>query len=66
MEANRTACKVCVQVKMKIHNENFANGDKKYVDENGELWNGRTCPQCHRQKQMLNQRKKRGFKNQSE
>ncbi len=42
-------CKVCKQMKERIMVGRFPNGrDKKFANANGVLWNGRICPDCHR------------------
>lgn len=49
MEANKAHCKVCNQLKNKIESGRFPNGrSKRYVDEMGLQWSGRTCPECNR------------------
>lgn len=40
-------CKVCNQNKKRIYNGKFNFKDKRWVDENGKQWMGRTCPDCN-------------------
>lgn len=48
MEANKTTCKSCQQIKFRIQNGKFANGrDKRWVDEFGRQWSGHKCPDCN-------------------
>lgn len=55
-------CKHCGQTKTRILAGTYPNRkDKKWVDENGNEFNGRTCPDCHRSK--VAQRKRLGKKN---
>lgn len=50
MESNKVLCKACNQLKTKTESGFYPgkNRTKKYVDEFGLIWNGRTCPQCNR------------------
>jgi DNA-directed RNA polymerase subunit M/transcription elongation factor TFIIS len=59
-EANRTICKVCRKIKMRIQSGKYPDSkDKKWVDESGVQWNGRTCPDCHRERMKFHVRKVR-------
>jgi len=50
-ESNLTKCKVCNQMKNRIQSGKFTdNINKRWVDENQLLWNGRVCPGCHQVK----------------
>lgn len=47
-EVNIRECKICKESKKHIYVKKFNNGkDKKYVDDEGKQWNGKTCPGCH-------------------
>lgn len=46
MEANKRLCKICKELKTRITDGKFDEKNKRYVDENGWLWNGSKCPQC--------------------
>ena len=49
-ERDDRECKVCKQMKERIMVGRFPNGrDKKFANSNGVLWNGKTCPDCHRE-----------------
>ena len=41
-------CKECKLEKPKIRFDKFPSKDPKWVDDSGKLWNGITCPDCHR------------------
>jgi len=41
-------CKVCNQEKKRFKGRQYENGkDYRYEDENGRMWNGLSCPECH-------------------
>lgn len=47
-ENNITRCKICGELKARIHDGNFANKkDKRYIGDCGKQWSGLTCPGCH-------------------
>lgn len=49
METNQVICTVCLQLKTKTEAGLYPLGKtKKYVDENGIQWNGKTCPGCNK------------------
>lgn len=48
-EVNLRKCKVCGEVKKHIHKGKFDHKTKKFVDETGAYWNGRSCGACHRE-----------------
>jgi hypothetical protein len=44
---NARHCKDCKLLKNRIQDGKFSNGrDKRWLDENGKLWNGNRCPDC--------------------
>lgn len=60
MNEIRMPCKICGELKIRQHSGYFPGSkNKKYVDENGLLWNGKTCPQCVVVKARLTMRKNR-------
>lgn len=53
-------CKVCQEKKVRNPAGKFSNGrDTKFVDAEGMLWNGKTCPKCHGEKMRKHQQVKR-------
>lgn len=52
-------CKVCKQIKSRINSGTFDGVNKKWVDEKGKQWSGRTCPDCHRIKTRENMQRLR-------
>lgn len=50
MERNLTICKECKEIKGRSIDGKYNHKDKRYVDDNGKLWNGTVCPQCHAKK----------------
>jgi hypothetical protein len=57
-EINKRLCKVCRTLKLRIEDGSFNYKDKRWRDESGLLWNGSTCPTCHKDK-VANQARKR-------
>jgi len=47
LEKNLCVCKVCVKLKQRNLAGRWHGKDKKYVDEMGLAWNGRTCGLCN-------------------
>lgn len=65
MEKNLVECKVCRKVKTRVAVGKF--GDNKtniYTDENSVRWNGRVCPQCHKENMKLKTKELRELKKQ--
>ena len=46
-ETNLTQCKKCGQLKQRTRAGNFGIKNKRYVDEHGLNWNGKTCGVCN-------------------
>lgn len=49
MEVNKRICKVCGELKNRILVGKFDDKNKKYHGDDGKLWNGSVCPQCHKE-----------------
>lgn len=47
-ETNLTKCKKCGELKKRTQSGFFNEKDKRWVDETGGLWNGKSCPTCTR------------------
>lgn len=46
-EINLSKCSKCQDIKPRIQNGKYPDGrNKKWVNEKGELWVGRKCPDC--------------------
>lgn len=58
-ELNKHICKKCNQVKDRVDDGRYPNGNKRYRDSNGELWSGKTCPSCTRDRLKNHMRTKR-------
>lgn len=60
-ESNLTTCRKCGSIKKRILVGKWTESkkDKKFVNEDGIAWNGRTCPDCHRRKQAKIQKRRR-------
>lgn len=51
-------CKVCTQLKVRILDRKVGK-DKIWVSEDGKMWNGNTCSDCHIEIVRLKLRNKR-------
>lgn len=49
----------CGGIKVRKLAGSFDGRNKRYVDEHGSLWNGRTCPGCHRHKVKVKTKERR-------
>lgn len=58
-ETQEKLCKVCGQIKKRYFDGKFNKKDKKWRDSEGCLWNGHTCPDCHRMRCKDRQRSRR-------
>lgn len=60
-EKNLTQCKKCKQLKYRILDGYYPSGDKKWIDEEGRQWMGKTCPYCNqkRAKEIMNGKRKK-------
>ena len=49
---DKSICHICQQLKVRVQDGYFGTSkNKRYIDENGKLWNGRKCcPDCHKDK----------------
>jgi C4-type Zn-finger protein len=46
-ESNLSKCPVCQEIKLRIQDGKYPDGkNKKWVDEQGNLFVGRKCPSC--------------------
>lgn len=60
-ERNLRQCKVCKEIKLRILDGKYNDGrNKKWKDENGKLWNGNNCSDCHKEIQKEIQKIRRG------
>ncbi len=61
MEVNRKKCKVCGEEKNRIAAGKFPNNrDKRWIQDDGKLWNGLTCGDCNVKASFNKMRKHRG------
>lgn len=49
-ETNLSTCRACNLVKVRILAGKFDSKNKKYVDENEQLWSGKYCPPCNKER----------------
>lgn len=48
-EENLSKCSACQEIKPRIQDGKYPDGrNKKWVNEKGDLWVGRRCPDCVR------------------
>lgn len=48
-EKNLTTCRVCQETKMRTEDGKYGTSrNKRWKDENGKIWRGRVCPDCHK------------------
>jgi hypothetical protein len=46
-ETSVIKCKKCLETKTRYLAGKYSKGDKKWVDEQGKMWNGHVCPPCN-------------------
>jgi len=61
-EIQTKSCRICQKIKVRISDGIYNQRDKRWRDSEGELWNGLTCPTCHKNKMILIMREKRAKK----
>lgn len=60
MEKNLRKCKVCGLLKVRITDGKFPNGkNKRYRDEQNQLWSGNVCGECNKARINEAMKKKR-------
>lgn len=59
IESNQTKCKVCNLMKPRILAGKMDEKNKKFIDDTGKMWSGRTCPGCHKERMKTNMSKMR-------
>jgi hypothetical protein len=60
-ESDLSTCRLCEQIKLRRFVGKFDDKNKKYVDDQGKLWNGRVCPQCHSDRSRSNMKRLRMY-----
>lgn len=64
-ESSVIKCSRCYKVVTRYLAGRYPNGkDKKWVDEKGREFSGRTCPPCHSDRAAGNNRRRRSSKEQ--
>ena len=58
-EIDVSTCRGCEKLKVRKHDGSFDGKNKKFVDEEGKLWNGRICPACHKARVKTQLKQKR-------
>lgn len=57
-ESNLSKCSCCQEIKPRIQNGKYPDGrNKKWIDDKGELWVGRKCPECVKSSMKARMRK---------
>lgn len=60
MEQNRTICKVCKVIKLRIADGRFpGQKNKRWRDESGGLWSGKVCAVCNTERLKNHMKSKR-------
>ena len=49
----------CGKLRVRKHSGSFDGKNKRFVDDAGRLWNGRKCPDCHKNKVKVQVKEKR-------
>lgn len=49
-EIDISKCSGCGKLEVRKHSGSFDGKNKRFVDLEGKLWNGRKCPVCHKNK----------------
>lgn len=62
LESKVLHCKDCSELKTAFLDGKFDGINKRWTDENGKLWNGKRCPDCHRKLIKANMQKMRSNK----
>jgi ssDNA-binding Zn-finger/Zn-ribbon topoisomerase 1 len=52
-------CKLCGDLKIRVADGSYPNGNKRWIDPSRSLWSGKTCPDCHRKRAKENAATKR-------
>jgi hypothetical protein len=60
-ESDISTCRLCEKIKVRKFIGKFDDKNKKYVDDSGRLWNGRTCPQCQVDRSRNNMKRLRRY-----
>lgn len=66
LESNKTLCKSCKVIKLRIEDGKFPDlKNRKWRDESGGLWSGKTCPDCNRNrlKEHMKSKRSKGVSN---
>ena len=56
-------CKICNKIKKRLMVGRYNHKDKKWADEEGGLWNGRSCGVCNKDRVKKAMQKTRAEKN---
>lgn len=60
MEKDIKQCKSCNETKLHILDKKYDYKNKRYIDQDGLQWNGKTCGKCHVDKMKIIMKSKRG------
>jgi hypothetical protein len=52
-------CKECKQLKKRILDKTYKDGNRRYLGEDGLMWNGRMCGACHQGRVRTDKRGKK-------
>ena len=67
IEQNLSTCRVCQESKQRIEDGKYGESrNKRWRDEEGLLWCGRVCPDCHKKEMKSRMIKSRAKEEQCE
>ena len=58
-DSDLSTCRGCGKIEVRRHVGSFDGTNKKFVNAEGKLWNGRKCPKCHKDKVKTKLKEKR-------
>jgi len=50
MKLDIRICKICNLEKERVTMGRYPKGSNRHVDRDGNFWNGKTCPQCNKER----------------
>lgn len=62
VESSVVQCKICNETKIRFQKGKWNKVDKRWIDERGKAWNGKTCPDCHVLRMKLRKAEKKKAK----
>ena len=60
-DIHEITCKICNQSKKRIRNGKYGGRTPRWVGEDGKLWNGLVCGECHAKRAAVTMFNKRAM-----